>query len=58
MDDGVLPDHHSAVRSMLATAHRRPYLAYASLSEAAADPEATVVMDGDYGGQVYGDIGT
>lgn len=38
---------------MLATAYGRPYRAYESLDAAQADPDAAVVMEGDYGGSVY-----
>src|SRR5215207_1032281 len=52
-DDDELPDHHSPVRDMLAEAHGMPYRAYRSLDEAREDPDAAVVMEGDYGGTIY-----
>src|SRR3954469_11137799 len=53
MHHGELPDHHSGVRSVLAATHGRRYRAYSSLEQAREDPDAAVVMEGDYGGSVY-----
>jgi hypothetical protein len=49
----VIPDHESPVRRMLSDAHGGSYVAYASRDEAAADPDAAMVMEGDWGGQIY-----
>jgi len=52
-ESDVIPDHESPVRRMLADAHGGSYVAYASRDEAAADPDAAMVMEGDYGGQIF-----
>jgi hypothetical protein len=49
----VIPDLESPVRRMLADVHGGSYVAYASREEAAADPDAAMVMEGDYGGQIF-----
>jgi len=52
-DARQIPDHESALRRMLADAHGRPYDALESLDEAKARADATVVMEGDFGGSIY-----
>jgi hypothetical protein len=49
----VLPDHESAVRRMMADAHGGSYRAVKSLADARATPDGVVVLEGDYGGQIY-----
>ena len=48
-----LPDHESAVRRMMADAEGAPYRALRSLAEAKSAPDGVVVLEGDYGGQIY-----
>jgi hypothetical protein len=48
-----LPDHESGVRRMAADAAGRPYQALRSLVEAQAAVDGVVVLEGDYGGQIY-----
>jgi hypothetical protein len=38
---------------MVADSRAEPYRAFRSLSEAQAVPDGLVVMEGDYGGQIY-----
>jgi hypothetical protein len=49
----VIPGHESPVRRMLADADGAEYVAYATRAEAAADPDAAMVLEGDWGGQIY-----
>jgi hypothetical protein len=49
----VIPDLESPVRRMLADVHGGSYVAYASREEAAADPDAAMVIEGDYGNQIF-----
>lgn len=46
-----IPEHD--VRSFLADVHEDEYVSYASLAQALADPDAAVVLTGDYGGTVF-----
>jgi hypothetical protein len=48
-----LPEHESAVRRMMADSHGASYRALKLFVEAKADPNGVVVMEGDYGGQIY-----
>ena len=48
-----LPDHESGVRRLTADAKGQPYVALRSLAEAQALPDGAVVLEGDYGGQIY-----
>ena len=48
-----IPEHESPVRRMMADAHGGTYVAYESLDEARRDPDGALVMEGDYGGQIY-----
>jgi hypothetical protein len=50
---GIIPEHESAVRRMVADAHGDIYEAITSLDEARARADAVIVMEGDYGGSVY-----
>src|SRR5438552_11511903 len=49
----LLPAHESGVRRMVADARGPPYQALRSLGEAQAALDGVVVMEGDYGGQIY-----
>lgn len=49
----VLPDHESGLRRMMADASSEPYVAFRTLVEAQAHPEGVVILEGDYGGQIY-----
>lgn len=49
----LLPAHESGVRRMVADAQGQPYSALRSLGEAQAAPDGVVVLEGDYGGQIY-----
>ena len=51
--DGVLPEHESGVRRLVADANAKPYIALASLAEAREHLDAIVIFEGDYGGQIY-----
>jgi hypothetical protein len=51
--EGPIPRHESPVRRILADAHGGTYVAYPTLEEARADPDAALVMEGDDGGQIY-----
>jgi hypothetical protein len=50
---GVIPEHESPVRRMVADAHGGEYKAIESLDEARAMTDAAIVMEGDYGGSIY-----
>ena len=52
-DGGVLEPHESGVRRLKAIVAGEEYVAYRSLEDARADPDAAVVFEGDHGGQVY-----
>ena len=49
----TLGSHESGVRRIVADASGSPYRAMRSLAEAQADPEGVVILEGDYGGQIY-----
>src|SRR3954471_12629619 len=48
-----LPDHESGVRRMKSDASGTAYVAFESLELARRDPDGVVVLEGDYGGQIY-----
>jgi hypothetical protein len=48
-----VPAHESAVRRLVADAGGTEYTALRSLAEARTCKDATVVLEGDYGGQIY-----
>src|SRR5258705_3195629 len=48
-----MPDHESGVRRMMSDASGAPYVAFKSLEMARRDPDGVVVLEGDYGGQIY-----
>ena len=48
-----LPNHESGVRRMMSDASGAPYVAFESLEAARRDPDGVVVLEGDYGGQIY-----
>ena len=47
------PKHESGVRSLIAEANGDGYSVLGSLSEARNFPDSTVILEGDYGGQIY-----
>src|SRR3954463_6113611 len=49
----VIPEHESGVRRLMADAEGVEYVAYNSADAARGDPDAALVMEGDYGGQIY-----
>jgi hypothetical protein len=51
--EAPLPEHESPLRRMMADAAGRPYIAFRNLSEAHADPDGVVILEGDDGGQIY-----
>ncbi len=52
-NDPRLPPHESAVRRLVADANEEPYEAFSSLAAAREVADAVVVLEGDYGGQIY-----
>jgi hypothetical protein len=46
-------NHFSDVRQFLADVNGEEYFSFASLDDARADPQGTVILDGDDGGQIY-----
>jgi hypothetical protein len=48
-----IPDHESPVRRLYSDAHGLPYRALHSLDQAKACPDGVVVLEGDWGGQIY-----
>lgn len=48
-----MPAHESGVRRLVADAHGSAYHALESLAQARAFSDAVVVLEGDYGGQIY-----
>ena len=50
---GVLPDHESGVRRMVSDSRGEAYRAFRTLAEAQGVSDGVVVMEGDYGGQIY-----
>jgi hypothetical protein len=49
----MIPDHESPVRHMLSAAHGTSFEALRSLDEARQAPDGVVVLEGDWGGQIY-----
>src|SRR5262249_41746862 len=49
----LLPDHESAVRRMVSDAAGHSYIAVRSLEEAKRYPDGAVVLEGDWGGQIF-----
>jgi len=49
----VLPEHESAVRSLMRGAGDGAYVAFESLAAAKACPDGAVIFEGDWGGQIY-----
>jgi hypothetical protein len=45
--------HRSPLRELMAEAAGSAYFAFETLSEAKADPEGVVILEGDDGGQIY-----
>ena len=50
---GVIPEHESAVRRLMADARGGTYEALLTLEDAKHVDDAAVVMEGDYGGSIY-----
>jgi len=48
-----IPDYESPVRRLFSDAHGLPYHPLRSLDEAKACPDGVVVLEGDWGGQIY-----
>ncbi len=48
-----IPDHESPVRRLFSDAHGLPYYPLRSLEEAKGCPDGVVVLEGDWGGQIY-----
>ena len=48
-----IPDHVSPVRWILAKAHQTPFSALNSLEDARSSTDGIVVLEGDWGGQIY-----
>jgi hypothetical protein len=46
-------EHSSGLRQLMAEAAGQPYLSFGSLTEAQADRDGCVILEGDYGGQLY-----
>jgi hypothetical protein len=51
--ESTLPANESGVRRLVADAHGSEYHALESLAQAREFPDAVVVLEGDYGGQIY-----
>src|SRR4051794_4216032 len=49
----LISEHESGVRRLMADAEGEAYVAYESADAARTDPDAALVMEGDYGGQIY-----
>ena len=45
--------HESDLRSMVADSQGTDYRAYKTLQEARSDPDAVVILEGDWGGMIY-----
>lgn len=52
-DSLLLPDHESGLRRLVADSQGSEYKALTSLSEAKNYSDAVVILEGDYGGQIY-----
>ena len=48
-----IPDHESPVRRVISDAHGLPYYPLRSLDEAKACADGVVILEGDWGGQIY-----
>lgn len=53
LDEAPLSEHESGVRKLVSEAAGTTYEALPSLAEARKVTDASVVMEGDYGGQIY-----
>lgn len=52
-DKDVIPPHHSPLRHMMAETKGQAYEPLRNLQEAQAADDAVVIMEGDWGGQIY-----
>jgi hypothetical protein len=48
-----LEEQESGLRRLVAEAAGETYTSYKSLAEAKTDPDGVVILEGDYGGQIY-----
>ena len=51
--DRLLEEHESGIRALIAESHGQPYRSFHTLKEAQAAPVAAVILEGDYGGQIF-----
>lgn len=49
----TLADHESPVRAVVGRAGLGGFVSYASMAEAAQDADAALILEGDWGGQIY-----
>ncbi|ANY67864.1 hypothetical protein BBD42_16325 [Paenibacillus sp. BIHB 4019] len=52
-EENKIPDHHSPLRHILGEAHGIPHQSIDSLETAKNYENAYLVMEGDYGGEIY-----
>jgi len=52
-DPSQIPSDVSPLRFMIAEAEGVPHVRFDTLESAKANPDAVVIMEGDYGGQIY-----
>jgi hypothetical protein len=52
-DSNIIPEHERPVGRILADARGESYCALRSLEEAKQAPDGRVILEGDWGGQVY-----
>lgn len=52
-EENKIPDHHSPLRHILSEAHGIPHQSIESLEEAKNYENAYLIMEGDYGGEIY-----
>ena len=52
-NDDIIPGHESPVRRIFADSHGEEYHSIKTFNEAKEIPNAYVIFEGDYGGQIY-----
>jgi hypothetical protein len=52
-NSGHIPEHESGLRRLIADAEGRPYDTLRTLGEARTLDDATMILEGDFGGQIY-----
>lgn len=52
-DPNLIPEHERPIGRLLAEAHKDEYQPLRSLAEAQQVPDGRVILEGDYGGQVF-----